>query len=117
MNGISDMVHNPSLALISKDESLETPGRYSVFDYIVTHEPDLYTKDFRKVQGIKGWAGVRSQTRGFVKALQRRDLSFFAPRKGEALSRYLARVMPLQPRIEELVWIMRNSKRPSIDNV
>lgn len=111
MNGISDMVHNPSLARISKDESLGDPGQYSVFDYIVTHEPDLHLKNFAVVQGIKGWAGVKSQIPSLKKALLRRDWPYFLPAQSEGFSKYVSRVIPLQPRIEELVWIMRNNKR------
>ncbi|KAK9895497.1 glycosyltransferase family 22 protein [Cystobasidium minutum MCA 4210] len=117
MNGISDMVHNPSLARISKDESLTDAGQYTVFDYIVTHEPQLHSKAFNVVQGIKGWAGVRSQIPSLKKALTRRDWRFFLPAQSEGVPHYLSRVLPLQPRIEELVWIMRNKKRRSKENV
>lgn len=111
MNGISDMVHNTALARISKDETLETPGQYSVFDYIVTHQPDLHTKNFQPVQGIRGWAGIKSQIPHFKKAILQMDWAFFAPRTGEAVTAYVSRVLPLQPRLDELVWIMRNKKR------
>lgn len=111
MNGISDMVHNPALAVVSKDEYLESPGQYSVFDYIVTHEPDLYLKNFSIVQGIRGWAGAKLQISSLKKAALQRDWSFLVPRKGEAAIEYILRISPLRPRIEELVWIMRNKKR------
>lgn len=111
MNGISDMVHNPALARINKDESLETPGQYSIFDYIVTHEPDLHIKNFSPVQGIRGWAGVKSQILQIKKAVLQGDWPFFLPGKKEALTTYASRVLPLQPRLDELVWIMRNKKR------
>lgn len=111
MNGISDMVHNRALARVSKDETLETPGQYSVFDYIITHEPDLHEKNFLPVQGIKGWAGLRSQIPQIKKALLGGDASFFVPSKNEAFTSYVARILPLQPRWEELVWIMRNKQR------
>ena len=114
MNGISDMVHNTALARISKDETLETAGQYSVFDYIVTHQPDLHAKNFLPVQAIRGWAGIKSQIPQFKKAIFQRDWAFFAPSKGEALTTYVSRVLPLQPRLDELVWIMRNRKRTGI---
>jgi hypothetical protein len=111
MNGISDMAHDETISRVSKDETLQDPGQYTVFDYIITHEPELYTRAFDPIQTIRGWAGFKVQLPRLLKAARQGEIDYFLPRSKEGLSTYLSRIFPVQPRLDELVWIMENRKR------